>query len=181
MNGTTAESHDGTESSADAPESISLANTTTTNTQAPSIAAPEKASEEDVTTRALRFLSTASPETIGGIAVALAASTYVILGRLGLILIGALGGIVLHAAWEGKSAAVGSLEDQRREKGVDIVKRILDLRDVTTSTLEEENGSEFGGSSFDGFQPETAAALTELVDAVIRDYVKWVRTSSVFA
>ncbi|KAL5321804.1 hypothetical protein ACEPPN_009767 [Leptodophora sp. 'Broadleaf-Isolate-01'] len=128
--------------------------------------------EEDLTTRALRFLSTASPETIGGIAVGLAASTYLILGRLGLVLIGAVGGIVLHAAWERQSNDAGSNGDIRREKGLDVVKRILDLREAQKSSEDDED-DKVVGNSFEGFQPETAAALNELVEAVIRDYVKW--------
>jgi hypothetical protein len=122
---------------------------------------------EDLITRALRFLSTATPETIGGIAVGLAACTYLVLGKVGLVLIGVLGGIVLHAACEGRSPTAGSNEDIRGEKGLDIVKRLLDLRE--TRTIEEdEQEKEILGNSFEGFQPETGAALNELVEAVIR-------------
>jgi hypothetical protein len=74
-----------------------------------------------LTTRVLDFLSTATTETIGGIAVGLAACTYLVLGRAGLVLIGALGGVVLHAAWEGQSSLAGTTEEVRREKGLDIV------------------------------------------------------------
>jgi hypothetical protein len=125
---------------------------------------------ESIMTNALRFLSTASPETLGGIAVGLAACTYLVLGRVGLVLIGALGGVVLHATWEGQSSVA---EDARREKGLDIVKRILDLRENTTKDEDDESENELAGDDFEGFQPETAAALNDLVDAVIRDYVKW--------
>ena len=127
---------------------------------------------DDLTTRALKFLSTASKETIGGIAVGLAACTYLVLGRVGLVLIGALGGVVLHASWEGQSSAAGSILDARRENGLEIVKRILDLRDAHRAG-EDENEQDASSRSFDGFQPETAAAMNDLVDAVIRDYVKW--------
>ncbi|KAL2071353.1 hypothetical protein VTL71DRAFT_12588 [Oculimacula yallundae] len=131
------------------------------------------APEEDLMTRGLRFLSTASSETIGGIAAGLAAATYLVLGRLGLVLIGVVGGIVLHAAWERQSLGVGSTEELRREKGVDVVQRILNLRETRQSGHEDEDGNKVMGNNFEGFQPETAAALNELVDAVIRDYVKW--------
>jgi hypothetical protein len=131
------------------------------------------ASAEDLTTRALRFLSTASTETIAGIAVGLAACTYLVLGKVGLVLIGAFGGIVLHATWEGQSPRAGTIEDARREKGLDIVKRILDLREARKASDLEDDGNEVIGSNFDGFQPETAVALNDLVEAVIRDYVKW--------
>jgi hypothetical protein len=132
---------------------------------------------EDLTTRGLRFLSTASIETIGGIAVGLAACTYLVLGRVGLVLIGALGGVVLHATWEGQSSLPGSIKDARKEKGLDIVKRLLDLRDSAAKSEDDDDDDDDDkqavGINFEGFRPETAAALTELVDAVIRDYVKW--------
>lgn len=134
---------------------------------------------EDFTTRALRFLSTASNETIGGIAVGLAASTYLVLGRVGLILIGTLGGIVLHATWEAHVNA-DNVEAIRREKGLDITKRLLDWRAKNGKILDDNDGEELDtdasglpGKGFEDFQPETASALTELVEAVVRDYVKW--------
>ncbi|KAE9378062.1 hypothetical protein N431DRAFT_435227 [Stipitochalara longipes BDJ] len=128
---------------------------------------------EDLTTRALKFLSTASTETIGGIAVGLAACTYLILGRVGLVLIGALAGVVLHATWEGQSSTAASIQDVRRETGLEIVKRILDLRVAHKVGEGDEDEKDVLEDSFDGFQPETAAALNNLVDAIIRDYVKW--------
>jgi hypothetical protein len=138
---------------------------------------PPATNLEDLTTRALRFLSTATPETIGGIAVGLAACTYLVLGKVGLVLIGVLGGIVLHATWEGRSPTAGSNEDVRREKGLDIVKRLLDLRETRTIEEDEEE-KEIVGNSFEGFQPETGAALNELVEAVIRGIPTCRRVSS---
>ncbi|KAH8685923.1 PXA domain-containing protein [Tricladium varicosporioides] len=128
---------------------------------------------EDPVTRTLRFLSTASTETLGGIAVGIAACTYLVLGKLGLILIGAFGGVVLHATWEGQSVLAGNIEESRREKGLDVIKRILDLRDSRTRDEESEDEEQVMGATFEGFQPETQTALKDLVDAVIRDYVKW--------
>jgi len=125
----------------------------------------------NLTTKALRFLSTASAETLGGIAVGLAACTYWVLGRLGLVLIGAVGGIVLHATWEERRSETGTDEDTRREKTLDIVKRLLDLEDKKAQ--DEDVDLAPLGSNFDAFRPETAAALNDLVDAVVRDYVKW--------
>jgi hypothetical protein len=128
---------------------------------------------EDWATWTLHSLSKASTEAIGGIAVGLAACTYLVLGRLGLILIGVLGGIMLHATWEGQNVVTGSIDDVRREKGLDVVKRILDFRENTAKDQDDDPGSDIFGNTFDGFQPEVAAALNELVQAVMRDYVKW--------
>lgn len=129
--------------------------------------------EDDITTRALRFLSTASPETLGGVAVGLAACTWLILGRVGLVMIGVVGGVVLHATFERQGSSAAMDEELRREKGLDIVKRILDLRDEKDKNAGEDDDEEKEDTSFEGFQPETQAALNGLVDAIVREYVRW--------
>ncbi|KAI9676493.1 MAG: hypothetical protein M1817_000651 [Caeruleum heppii] len=143
-----------------------------------------------VTTRALDFLSDANNETIGACLVGLAAVTYFVLGRIGLLIIGLVGGIVLHAAWEGhgNDAAQSGLEAKaieirrRREVGLDVSRRALDWRERRTATeVGQAPGGEAGhvkGPSksivdFSGLAPDTAAALTSFTDAIIRDYVKW--------
>jgi hypothetical protein len=135
----------------------------------------EKPSDvESPITKCLRFLSTATPETLGAIAVGLAAATWLILGKLGLILIGALGGVVLHATWEGQSTLVGAEGNAKQQQGIDVVARILKWRDARSTEEEEEGDEEVHiGDSFEDFRPETRAALNDFVDAVIRDYVKW--------
>ncbi|KAF2028266.1 hypothetical protein EK21DRAFT_70158 [Setomelanomma holmii] len=141
-----------------------------------------------LTDRALHFLAAASNETLGACLVGLSAGTYLILGRVGLVLIGVVGGVVLHATWEGNAQGDDgekkgkSNDTRRRELGVDVAHRVLDWRDKRT----QEKGAHGDDTSdlslklysgkpldFSEFQPETAAALTELTDAVIRDYVKW--------
>jgi hypothetical protein len=163
MNGTAGGSYHGGDGVAAAKEAES--------TQMPK---PNATNLEDLTTRTLRFLSTASPGTLGGIAVGLATCTYLVLGRVGLVLIGAFGGVVLHATWEAQTwAAAKSNQDGRRETSLDVVKRILDLREKVAKEKDEAAEDESVGNDFEGFRPETAAALNDLVDAVIRDYVKW--------
>ena len=140
---------------------------------------------------ALRFLSNASNETLGACAVGLAASTYLVLGRLGLVLIGAVGGIVLHANWEaqggygaeqGKELSEGAR--RKKELGMEVVKRVLDWRDKRhgaeggePSTLNEVDKKELADPSkpldYSEFPPDTRKALDSLTDAIIRDYVKW--------
>jgi hypothetical protein len=136
-----------------------------------------------LTDRTLHFLATASNETLGACLVGLGAGTYFILGRVGLVLIGVVGGVVLHATWEGQSKDGEEKGKGRRELGVDVALRVLDWRD--TRPLEQGAGEGddlsvqlLAGKTLDfsEFQPETAAALTELTDAVIRDYVKYVRS-----
>lgn len=144
---------------------------------------------EELLNRVLQFLSTASNETLGACLAGLGAITYFILGRVGLVLIGIVGGIVLHAAWEEKAA---QLEDQdqsakerarnRREDGRDILRRVLDWRGARhdNESNVNEGADEVGVKSatykqldFSELEPATGAALSGLTDAVIRDYVKY--------
>ncbi len=135
-----------------------------------------------LTSQILDFLSNASNETLGACIIALGATTWLILGRLGLVLIGIVGGVVLHATWErdgqGHTAdEANALEGRRREKGLDVVGRVLDWRQKTkggTGPDDLEVPSQ-RTLDFSGFRPETSAALTGLTDAVVRDYVKYVR------
>jgi hypothetical protein len=141
----------------------------------------------------LQFLATASNETLGACLVGLGAGTYLILGRVGLVLIGVVGGVVLHATWEGHArdgdngGQQGKRADtRRRELGVDVAHRVLDWRDARThdKSVRDDDDNDtsdlslklYSGKPLDysEFKPETAAALTELTDAVIRDYVKYV-------
>ncbi|KAF1941359.1 hypothetical protein EJ02DRAFT_455167 [Clathrospora elynae] len=142
-----------------------------------------------LTDRTLQFLATASNETLGACLAGLGAGTYLILGRVGLVLIGVVGGVVLHATWEGHvqdgdttEQHGKSAEARRRELGADIAHRVLDWRSSRTPADDkpDAHGDDFNVQLYSGkqldysvFKPQTAAALTELTDAVIRDYVKW--------
>ena len=140
----------------------------------------------DLTSYALHFLSNASNEALGACFVGLGATTYLILGRFGLVLIGVVGGVVLHAVWDNDSSSKGDEETRkldarkRREKGLDIVSRILELREKSKNgaSQELENISDGASSAkkemdFSGFLPETKEALGGFTDAITRDYVKW--------
>ncbi|KAK4694333.1 hypothetical protein P7C71_g3231, partial [Lecanoromycetidae sp. Uapishka_2] len=132
------------------------------------------AKARDLTSGVLEFLSNASNETLGACVVALGATTWLILGRVGLVLIGVVGGVVLHATWEGSSQGVADAEAsakearKRREKGLDIVARVLDWRERTKDEdrLAKVNEESKKILDFTSFQPETGAALVGLTDAV---------------
>ncbi|KAK7509897.1 PXA domain-containing protein [Phyllosticta citriasiana] len=141
---------------------------------------------QSLTDHALRFLSTASNETLGACLVGLGGVTYLVLGRVGLVLMGVVGGIVLHAQWEnniqelfGDETARAGEEKRRKETSLDVLKRVLDLQAQKQSESARRDDDLdvqlFSGKQLDysTFQPETAEALDELTDAVIRDYVKW--------
>jgi len=126
-------------------------------------------------TKIFRFLSTATPETLGAVGVGLAAVTYFILGKIGLVLIGAFGGILLFVQWEARDADVSRAV--RGERGVEVLARILEYKRAGRGDLPQERDLDeeerLLAHGFDAFQPETREALNGFVDAVIRDYVKW--------
>lgn len=145
--------------------------------------------------RVLAFLATSTNETLGACLVGLGVSTYLVLGRVGLVLMGVVGGVVLHATWEGSAhtnhadhtGPRGSNPAARRhELGIDVARRLLDWRDARPAGQDQRDDDRsdldlrlYAGKALDfsDFQPETAAALTELTDAVIRDYVKYAGTA----
>ena len=137
--------------------------------------------------KVLNFLAEASSETLGACIVALCASTYFVLGRVGLVLIGAVGGIALRASWEyngpneGRDWAKATELKRRREVGLDIASRVLQWRHANASVGGDEawvGSKDVGGPSetpdleLEGFQPLTKVALAGLTDAIIRDYIK---------
>lgn len=140
----------------------------------------------DLTNIALHFLSTASNETLGACGVALAAGTYLVLGRVGLVLMGVAGGVILHATWDGTRSAIeaNAARDvgngKRREAGAEIARRLLDWTESRRGHSDiEDDYTAAGALDYSTFQPKTGAALTTLTDAVIRDYVKFVDSPSV--
>lgn len=127
--------------------------------------------EEDLIARGLKFISNAAPETLGSIGVGLAAATYVVLGKLGLILIGAFGGVVLFVSYEARHPEISQIV--RSERGTDVLRRLgLDKAPEPKQQNPEEEEERLI-NSFDDLKPETREALVGLVDAVIRDYIKW--------
>ncbi|KAI4172166.1 MAG: hypothetical protein LQ343_003726 [Gyalolechia ehrenbergii] len=103
--------------------------------QNPVVATASSVRTQELLDYGLHFLSTASNETLGACLAGLGAATYFMLGRVGLVLIGIVGGIVLHATWEGSSAQSDeqtvSTEEKtrrRREDGLKILQRVLEGR-----------------------------------------------------
>ncbi|CAK7201953.1 hypothetical protein SEUCBS139899_004669 [Sporothrix eucalyptigena] len=144
-------------------------------------------SDDDIPTRIFRFLSTATTESLSAVGVGLAATTYFVLGRVGLVLIGAFGGIAFFVAWEARNPDV--TRAIRGETSSDLLSRVIEYRKRDKKDAQsgqgktESEGAETPydlsqeelalGRAFENFRPETRQALDSLVDAVIRDYVKW--------
>jgi hypothetical protein len=141
---------------------------------------------QDMADKALHFLSHASNETLGACIVGLAATTYFVLGRVGLVLIGIVGGVALHATWEASHSSPDRLsaneaeQKKRREVGLDVVQRLLSTRakkaDISDTDESDDEARQLASTKadFSSFRPDTQAALNVFTNAVIRDYVKYV-------
>lgn len=135
--------------------------------------------------RTLFFLSNASNETLAGCLIGLGATTYIILGRVGLVLIGVVGGVIAHATWEGSNGArdidtKAKEVTRRNEVGVDVARRLLHWREKSLDRPNSDRdalgiAAKISGmsSNYSDFRPDTASALNKLTDAIIRDYVNW--------
>ncbi|KAG6009053.1 hypothetical protein E4U21_003385 [Claviceps maximensis] len=132
-----------------------------------------------LTVKALEFVAQATPATLAGVAVAVSAVIYAILGRIGLVLIGAIGGVLVFISIEVRHPAIA--QAVRGEQGPDVIARVwnelktteTDRNNLDGRRGEGEEDEETAFKSFDDFRPETREALGGLVDAVVRDYIKW--------
>ena len=143
---------------------------------------PSHSTAKDILNSILNFLSNASNETLGTCLIALAVAIYLILGRVGLVLIGVLVGVVLHSGLEeigkeSKGAGVDA-EVKRREAGLSVITRILDLRQPMKQKHRDPVEKSFTTSlstaerDFCKFPKDIGRALKDLTDAVVRDYVR---------
>ncbi|KAJ5896543.1 uncharacterized protein N7473_005942 [Penicillium subrubescens] len=142
---------------------------------------------QELMDRALDFLATASNEALLVVFALLAFVTYIVLGRVGLVLIGIGLGVILHASWEGsiqtRSGEESSTPKKRRELALEVSKRLLDWPTRAASdqiTTHNDSGTiaapedlSIADLEFTTFRPATAAALRSFTDAVVKDYVKY--------
>lgn len=141
--------------------------------------APAPVQSSDLLNYILRFLSTSSNEVLLGVFACSMVATYVLLGRLGLVLIGTVLGVIIHASWEGWSNEhpgheTGIPTARRREVTLHLANRLLDwpkrkTPEVLDSKVAREPTMDLDYSIF---RPKTAAALKSLTDSIVRDYVK---------
>lgn len=148
--------------------------------------------QRTLTDLALDFLSNASNETLAACGIGLCGLTYLVFGRVGLVLIGVFCGIILQATWvdpdeDGNGTRSGLLKGgtRRKELGIEVAKRVLDWTDARGDLTNGTKGGDIrpealferGRLDYSGFKPATGAALNSLTDAIIRDYVEYVWSS----
>ncbi|KAL4903742.1 hypothetical protein BDW74DRAFT_38968 [Aspergillus multicolor] len=130
---------------------------------------------------ALQFLSTCRNGTLLLVLACLMAATYIILGRLGLLLIGTTLGVALHASWDGGSSNHFSDSQNlgRKQLSLSIVQKLLDWEkpkyiESGENRYDDEGTTKEGAPNtvnISSLGPVTATALHSIIDAAIRDYV----------
>ncbi|CAG8255872.1 unnamed protein product [Penicillium salamii] len=141
---------------------------------------------KDCINHTLNFLATANNETLLGVLALLVLVTYIILGRIGLLLIGVAVGVVLHASWEGLDQHTGEASHnkptRRKELALEVSSRLLEWpKRVMTSDAKSDHEESIRAPEelsladleYATFQPATADALRILTDAVVRDYINF--------
>ncbi|KAL7942109.1 PXA domain-containing protein [Trichoderma barbatum] len=135
---------------------------------------PGPSPEVTFASRAIQFFATATPGTLAGLGVGVSAVTYAVLGRLGLVLIGAFGGVVSFIIWESKNPEFARAI--RGEDGPRVLDRVwTDLAAVRSVEKQDDDDDDdqYRMRGFDDFRPETREALSGLVDAIVQNYIKW--------
>ncbi|KAL4980043.1 PXA domain-containing protein [Aspergillus desertorum] len=130
----------------------------------------------------LHFLSTCSDEKLLFVLVCLMGATYMILGRLGLLLIGTTLGIAIHASWESLDHNYPSEYPNigRKQLSLSIVHKLLDRggthplnADLNTRDAGKTHHRVASGIDADisSLGPITAGALHSLIDAAMQKFV----------
>ena len=123
---------------------------------------------QDTSTQVLQFFADAPDGVLGVCAIGAASVIYAIFGQVGLLAIGVVSGVLLHAYFVGvhgeKEPGVGQIGKALEGKGAQKIKSMVDVEDVEVDTPEVE---------FKDFRPETGAALDEIVARTIKDYVSY--------
>ena len=156
----------------------------TTNPQSPGTSTESSGPHGSVTNYLLQLLNNASNETAAATLVGLTILTYFVFGRLGLLLIGFVGGIVLHASWEVKQCSNSTqlrLQKRKQSKttGLEVVDTLLHWRsDVNTTSKQESEAEDVNQeNAYDAVNlkalPKTADAIEKLKDAILQNFVMW--------
>lgn len=122
----------------------------------------------ELVNKSTRFLATAPPEQLIAISISGVVMMYVVFGRLSLLFVGMVAGAVGHASLGlmphskkgGGEYSEGIQEWIRSRKDSPVEKLVL----KTSPTAKID---------FSSLPPETEKALDELVDEILKDYVRW--------
>lgn len=121
----------------------------------------------------LNFLSTSSDEFLFLTLLFSTAATFIIFGRVGLLLIGLALGVILHASWQGAQ----NTAERKRNMALWRPRIFIDWPERNHTENESFPVRKTTGVlkidlDYATFQPATAAALKSLTDAIIDKYVR---------
>ncbi|EEQ28476.1 hypothetical protein McanMca71_007164 [Microsporum canis] len=128
------------------------------------------------------FIAHADRITLLSVATGLVAVLYVLFGRLALLLLGGIGGVILHIWWEGYEGGEdgdngAAARRKRNELSLELANRLTALYADNGSKPDEDEDDLYKSGEpvldYSKLGPATAAALTALTDSVVADYVSW--------
>ncbi|KAA8914501.1 PXA domain-containing protein [Sphaerosporella brunnea] len=136
---------------------------TSATTGSTPITTPNAAAE--LANKVIEYLSAAPPEQLIAISIGGAVVLYAVLGKLGLLFVGVVVGAVGHASL--------NLAHAKKDGSVFSVE-FHDWLEARKRAAGEEAGDDavLVKVHFSSLPPETAKAMEELVDAIVRDYVR---------
>ncbi|EFQ98896.1 PX domain-containing protein [Nannizzia gypsea CBS 118893] len=141
---------------------------------------PPNSTSQSLVDQVSLFVAHADRTTLISTAAGAVAVSYVLFGRLALLLIGAIGGVVLHIWWEGQNSGAdgdneGAAKRKRHELSLEVANRLTALYADNASKVDDDEAASSGESALDYSRmgPATEVALTALTNSVIADYVSW--------
>ncbi|KAK2748688.1 hypothetical protein FQN57_000269 [Myotisia sp. PD_48] len=139
----------------------------------------ETSSSFPIFNQAALFVAHADRVTLAGTAGGLVVITYLLFGKLTLLLIGIIGGVILHVWWEDEFIGGGDNQRdapdgrKRQELSIEIADRLtrgtvhgepMNDQDATSAEI-------VAAADYSKLSPAISTALTALTDSVIRGYV----------
>ncbi|DAA73689.1 TPA_exp: PX domain protein [Trichophyton benhamiae CBS 112371] len=150
--------------------------------QPKSATVPQSSNSQSLVDQVSLFVAHADRTTLISISAGVVAVSYVLFGRLALLLVGAIGGVILYIWWEGQDNVTngdneGAAKRKRHELSLEVANRLTALYADNGSKQDDDEDTlnRPGESSLDYSRmgPATEAALTALTNSVIADYVSW--------
>lgn len=149
--------------------------------QPKSATVPQSSNSQSLVDQVSLFVAHADRTTLISISAGVVAVSYVLFGRLALLLVGAIGGVILYIWWEGQDNVTngdneGAAKRKRHELSLEVANRLTALYADNGSKQDDDEDTlnRPGESSLDYSRmgPATEAALTALTNSVIADYVR---------
>ena len=142
----------------------------------PSSTTKENTQASSIINEGISFISQCSSRSRVALACAFLAALHVFFGRLLFLIVGFVGGVILHAWWEESNSCPdgegkNAIKQTRRDLGLAVAQRLMNWEGASTTHFHADAPST-SESDFSDLNPATATALDAIVDAVISGYVR---------